>query len=274
MRSLFFVLPLILVPAVSLADKNKVDGVDQKKILRYSEGANGYYDHQGEFIQIGGDAPSFLVPNYAGRGGITSGDSSNAPSKSRPKDKKNAPPKETPCEGCKSALRRCAETTEGVVAWLYNSYEASAQKSCDLNAKGKGVDPGQKSLAKGGITIDDLRSGRFTIPGYTPRDWHYDKWGEGDEVGRDIWYVGPAYDSCIKSWRADNPAYNVSQDARVTFNVENIFGAQFGSSVSYSYGPHTGHQSATKELHMQLANLCALQAKGCLDKNKCGGGAK
>ncbi len=265
---------LLFVAPVALATPPRIE---QAK-YQYSEGAgNGGYVRGSETIFIKDNGSRGFIgggQHFAAASGSNDGGGTNrGPSKPRRKD--DPPPPQPSASECERSCRRndevCTGAAEESGRSLRKYYETQARQSCDLTVVWLGATRAHERLktaeAKGGKSIKNLQDGKSEIPGFTQDDWAC-KWViAGDEKTATCY--GKAFDSCIESYREDNPSYEVSSDSKKEFGINSTYvygGVEKHDSVTYHYGPHTGYATSSREVRDQFATMCTTAFNVCVTR--------
>jgi hypothetical protein len=266
------IVPIAVSPSASADQSGHPKGASHNCVLRYYEGMGGVMDcTRDERIPIRGKAPP--DPVYGGghyfsggghQGHSEPGSPSPAPDPDRKRKRREKPkPKPDLCAECEVSLGTCIAGASRAPVALYTAYEADSDDACNLNKPGR---PPGDAIARGGNRIDDLIAEKVKIPGFSPRDWSY---GCHDDDGTgEIFCSGPAFASCKRSYRQDNPLADIGQDSIRKFTIpQTEIGGSQSQSVSYRYGAHSGHYSAMQEVRAKLRDRCAEHYVSCVEQN-------
>jgi hypothetical protein len=175
---------------------------------------------------------------------------------------------ETICEECNTGAEKCANKAKAFAADVEKILKQQAFDRCNLNDPGR--PPGQAE-AKGGHSIDDLKAGLDVVGGMPQSAWTYSCTG--------IKCKGPAYDSCMKTYRADLPEFAAMKNMTGSVTIEPTYmGFSVGSStfmeaqtVTYEYGGSTGYATTVNSLQQTIGIKCAEAKHACLGDVVCGG---
>jgi len=178
------------------------------------------------------------------------------------------PESSDPCEDCEASTQACQTNAEKVADTQAGWHKKDALKTC-----------GKKFVsdvrARGGRSIEDLRSGTATLPGFTKEDWEHECGYRSLEFKGAKAYLcdGEYLDSCAKSYERDFPSAEFGGSSTVSMDLSLAdigFGASGTKTVTYSHGGGTGWHTAVAELRAKLYGLCSAAQFDCLSANDCG----